>query len=144
MKQLAMCMSFILTGEALPPPTSTVTQDFCSRLAANSGIDKPSSSEGPTEWTVRAMNFGQRFIVGGSAATGVGVKPVEPATVEDYRRLENMCMPEGKGAICKLVGPLNFNFIWKGRKIVTPMEVGERATIWVAGIKTTCRSEAAQ
>ena len=87
------------------------------------------------------MNFGQRFILGGSAATGVGVTPVEPATVEDYQRLENMCMPEGKGAVCKLIGPVNFKFMWKGRKIVTLLTTGERATILVAGTKTTCRPE---
>lgn len=87
------------------------------------------------------MNFAQRFLVGGSVATGVGVIPVEPATVEDYRRLENMCLPDGKRAVCKLVGPVNFRFVWKGRKIVTLIEAGERATVTAAGTKTTCRSE---
>lgn len=75
-------------------------------------------------------------------ATGVGVSPVEPATVEDYKRLENVCLPERKGAVCRLIGPLNFNFIWKGRKILTPMMTGERANITVVGTKTTCRTEA--
>ena len=73
------------------------------------------------------------------AEIGVGAMPVEPAMVEDYRRLENMCLPEGKGAICKLVGPVNFKLIWKGRRIVTPMDAGERATILVKGTETTCR-----
>lgn len=140
-RQLALCASFLfLTGQTAPPPLSTAT-DFCSRLATDSGIDRPPTSGGGTEWTVNAMNFGQRFIFGGSAATGVGVTPVEPATVEDYQRLENMCMPEGKGAVCKLMGPVNFKFMWKGRKIVTLLTTGERATILVAGTKTTCRPE---
>jgi len=117
--------------------------DFCARLAADSGIDEPASPDGRTQWTVNAMNFGQRFIFGGSAATGVGVTPVEPATVEDYRRLEDMCLPKGKGAVCELAGPVNFRFTWKGRKIVTPLAPGERATISVAGTRTTCRSGAA-
>lgn len=74
----------------------------------------------------------------------VGVIPVEPASVDDYRRLEDMCLPQGKGAICKLVGPVVFKFMWKGRKIMTPMAAGERATISVLGTRTTCRSEPRQ
>lgn len=86
------------------------------------------------------MNFGQRFLIGGTAVTSVGVMPVEPATVEDYRRLENMCMPEEKKAVCTLAGPVNFKFTWKGRRIVTPLAAGERATVSVAGTKATCKS----
>ena len=134
---------FMLTGQTSPSPAPTAAMgDLCSRLAADIGLKTLASSNEGTEWTVNALSFGQRFIFGGSAATGVGVSPVEPATVEDYRRLEDMCMPKGKGAICKLVGPVNFKFMWKGRKIVMPMEAGERATITVMGAKTTCRSEA--
>ncbi|WP_233150533.1 hypothetical protein [Sphingomonas mollis] len=144
--RVASCVTLlVLTSGTTSPPfpsPQSPSGDFCSRLAINSGIDKPAAPDGRTEWTVNAMNFGQRFILGGSAATGVGVSPVEPATVEDYRRLENMCMPEGKGAVCKLAGPVIFNFTWKGRKIPTPMAIGERATILVAGTRTTCRSEA--
>jgi hypothetical protein len=132
----------VLTAQSSPPPVAPASRDFCARLATNSGIDKPAASDGRTTWTVDALNFGQRFLFGGSAATGVSVTPVEPATVEDYKRLEDMCLPEGKGAVCKLVGPVEFNFIWKGRKIVTPMAAGERATITVVSTKTTCRSEA--
>lgn len=141
--RLALCASFfMLTSETSPPPPGAVTGDFCFRLATNSGIDRPAAPNGRTTWTVSPFNFGQRFIFGGSAATGISVSPVEPATVEDYRRLEDMCLPEGKGAVCKLVGPVDFNFIWKGQKTVTPMTVGERATITVLGTKTTCRTEA--
>lgn len=140
----AFAVLFTLTGQTSPPTSTIATGDFCSRLAADSGIEKRAASDGHTGWTVNAMNFGQRFLVGGSAATGVGVAPVEPATVEDYRRLEDMCLPEGKGAVCKLVGPVNFKFMWKGRKIVTPMATGERATILVVGTRTTCRSNPGQ
>lgn len=143
--RLTASVSFILlTGQTMPPSPNAVMGDFCSRLATNSGINRPAAPDGRTTWTVSAMNFGQRFIVGGSFATGVSVAPVEPATVEDYHRMENMCLPEGKGAVCKLIGPVNFNFIWKGKKIVTPMSAGERATVSVVGTKTTCRSDAAQ
>ena len=143
--RLTASASFILlTGQTMPPSPTAVTGDFCSRLATNSGIDRPVAPDGRTTWTVSAINFGQRFIAGGSSATGVGVSPVEPATVEDYRRLENMCLPDGKGAVCKLFDPVNFNFIWKGKKIVTPMSAGERATVSVVGTKTTCRSDVAQ
>lgn len=128
-------------SEAALPSSSTVGQDFCARLASDSGIDKPAAPGGRTEWTVNAANFGQRFLVGGSFATGVGVVPIEPASVQDYQRLENMCLPDGKGAICKLVGPVIFKFVWKGRKVMTPMSLGERATILVAGTRTTCRPE---
>ena len=141
MKPLVACVClFLFTGATLPSPSSAAG-DFCARLASNSGIDKPAAPDGRTEWTVSALNFGQRFIFGGTAVTGVDVKPVEPATVEDYKRLEDMCLPDSKGAICNLVGPVNFEFHWKGRKVVTPMEPGERATILIEGIKTTCRSE---
>ena len=120
--RLGLSASFIvITGAAPAVSLADPTGDFCTRLARNSGIDKPSAPDGHTVWTVSALNFGQRFIVGGSAATGIGVKPVEPATLDDYHRLENMCEPEGKGAVCKLVGPVNFAFIWKGIGIITPM-----------------------
>ena len=144
MKHLSVCAAFfILTGQALPLPSGAATRDFCSRLATDSGIELPVATNGPTEWTVNALNFGQRFLLGGTAVTVVGVAAIEPATLDDYRRLDNMCLPEGKGAACKLLGPVDFNFTWKGRKIVTRIDSGERATILVAGTKTTCRSEVA-
>jgi hypothetical protein len=100
MRPLVACVSFVLfTGATLPSPAANSASDFCTRLAIASGIERPAAPDGQTEWTVNALNFGQRFIFGGSAATGVGVNPVEPATVEDYRRLEDMCLPEGKGAV---------------------------------------------
>ncbi|WP_245613506.1 hypothetical protein [Sphingomonas parapaucimobilis] len=131
-----------LTGATLPPETALKKLDFCARLAVNIGVDKPAAPDGRTEWTINAMNFGQRFFLGGTAATGVSVTPIEPATVDDYRRAEDMCGPDGKGAICKLVGPMNFRFLWKGNRVITPIAAGEKATIWVKGLKTTCRTEA--
>ncbi|MET4897455.1 hypothetical protein RN629_09850 [Sphingomonadaceae bacterium jetA1] len=130
-----------LTGAARPPETGTMTPDFCARLATDIGIDKPAAADGRTEWTINAMNFGQRVLFGGTFSTGVGVTPIEPATVDDYRRAEDMCGPDGKGAICKLVGRMNFRFLWKGNRIVTPLAAGEKATIRVKGLRTTCRTE---
>ncbi|WP_294196979.1 hypothetical protein [uncultured Sphingomonas sp.] len=134
-------MALVVAGPAIAQSTDGPAKDFCTRLALDSGIDKPAAPDGRTEWTVNAMNFGQRFLLGGSVATGVGVMPAEPATVEDFRRAEDACLPEGKGAVCRLVGPINFRFTWKGRRIVTPLVAGERATVTVVGTKTTCRSE---
>jgi hypothetical protein len=141
-RRLALCAPFfMLTGQTVPPP-ETEAGDFCFRLAKDSGIDRPAAPDGRTTWTINALNFGQRFIFGGSAATGVSVRPIPQATVEDYERMENMCLPEGKGAVCKLVGPVNFNFNWKGQKVVTPVAAGERATVSIFSTKTTCQSEA--
>lgn len=139
-RRLAWCAPMLLLS-AQAAPVAAPDGDFCTRLAANAGIERPAPPPpGPTSWTVNALNFGQRFIFGGAAATGVRVTPVEPATAADYRRLEDLCMPEDRGATCNLVGPLNFKFIWKGKKVLTPMQPGERATIIVAGTRTTCRS----
>lgn len=134
---------FFVLGATLPQSEGRSSGDFCARLATNSGIDKPASPDGRTSWTVNALNFGQRFLFGGSAATGVGVRPIDPATVEDYKRLEGMCVPEGKGAVCRLAGPASFSFTWKGTQVVTPVEAGERAKVTVIGTRTTCESESA-
>ena len=128
----------MLSGQA---PAEMATADFCARLAADSGIATPAAPDRRTAWTVNALSFGQRFLVCGSAATGVGVAPVEPATVEDFRRLKDMCLPQGKGAVCNLVGPVEFKFVWKGRNIVTRMAADERAKILVQGTKASCQSE---
>ncbi|SEL54466.1 hypothetical protein SAMN05216382_2114 [Sphingomonas palmae] len=139
-KRATLAAALMLTAQASP---AALEGDFCTRLAANAGIERPvPPAPGPTEWTVNALNFGQRFLFSGAVATGVGVTPAEPATAEEYRRMEDICMPEDKGATCNLVGPLNFKFIWKGKKVITPMQPGERATIVVAGTRTTCRSAA--
>ncbi len=114
--------------------------NFCLRLAADGGIEVPATPPSPRVWTANAVNFRQRFFGSGSAATSVGVTPVEPVTVEDYRRVENMCRPEGQGAICDLVGPVDFKFSWKGRSTVTRLHSGERATISVKGTRASCKS----
>lgn len=131
------------TGATSSAQPDAAKGDFCARLATNSGIDKPASPDGRTAWTANAMNLGQRFLLGGSAATGVGVKPIEPATVAEYKRLDDMCMMKGKGAICRLVGPVTFKFNWKGRENLVPVAQGERATVEVVGTKTSCRTELA-
>lgn len=135
-RMLALAGLLMLTAQAAPPAAPVTASDFCARLAADSGIVVPA---GQPEWTVNALNFGQRWFFGGSTATGVGVEPIDPVTVEDYKRLEDMCLPDGKGAICKLVGPVNVRFYWKGKKILTPMRASEKATILIKGTKTTCR-----
>ncbi len=135
---------FALVSGSPAAQVSVPKPDFCARLAQNSGIDQPASPDGRTEWTAHAMNFGQRFLIGGSVATGVGLRPVEPATLDDYRRLDTMCTVKGKGAVCQLIGPAIFKFTWKGREILTPMAAGERATVSVLGSKTNCRTEMAQ
>lgn len=142
MVPLAAGLAFLLlTAQSLPSAPQAPQGDFCARLAGDSGIKLRERPDGRSDWSENALSFGQRVLVGGAAAIGVGVTPVEPATVEEYRRLENMCLPEGKGAICRLVGPVNFKFIWKGRKIVTPVAAGERATVILAGTRASCRSE---
>jgi hypothetical protein len=142
LRTIAPCVFLLALAGQAPLPSDTKAADFCSRLAGNIGIDRPAASDGLTTWTANALNFGQRFIFGGSAATGVGVEPVEPETVEDYRRLRDMCMPGKGSAVCRLVGPVEFELVWKGSKVVTPMAAGERATVTVKGTRTTCQSEA--
>lgn len=141
--RMALCLPLLLlTSQTSPPDPDPAAGDFCLRLAANSGIGATAAADGRTTWTANALNFGQRFIFGGTAATGVSVRPVEPVTVEDYRRMEDICQPEKKGAVCKLAGPLIFNFTWKGQRVATPMAADERATVTVRGLKSTCRTEA--
>lgn len=137
-KVALLVSSSILLMEQGNPVTSNAGADFCSRLAANSGIDLPADAKPGAGWTADALNFGQRFLFGGSTAIAVGVVPVEPAAIEDYKRLEDMCLPEGKGAVCKLVGPVIFKFTWKGRKTLTPLSSGERAVISLGGTKARC------
>jgi hypothetical protein len=103
------------------------------------GIDEAKLTDQKGGWKANALNFGQRFLVGGTASTSVDAEPVEPATVEDYKRAGGMCAAEGKGAVCRLVGPVNFRFGWKGNKTVTTVLPGETATVRVEGIKTTCK-----
>lgn len=103
------------------------------------GFDEAKLAEKKGGWKANALNFGQRFLVGGTASTSVDAEPIEPSTVDDYRRASDMCVAEGKGAVCRLVGPVNFKFGWKGSKTVTPVLPAETAVVSVEGIKTTCR-----
>jgi hypothetical protein len=103
------------------------------------GLDEAKLAGKTGEWKANALNFGQRFLVGGTASTSVDVEPIEPSTVDDYKRASEMCVAEGKGAVCRLVGPVNFYFGWKGSKTVTPVLPAETAVVSVEGMKTTCQ-----
>jgi hypothetical protein len=113
--------------------------DFCTRLGRNIGIDEAKLAEGKGAWTANALNFGQRFLVGGTASTSVDVEPVEPVTLEDYQRANAMCAAEGKGAVCRLAGPVSFKFGWKGKQTITPVLPNETATVSVQGSKASCQ-----
>jgi hypothetical protein len=117
--------------------------DFCMRLGRTIGIDEAKLAERRGAWTANALNFGQRFLVGGTASTSVAVEPVEPATVEDYKRASAMCETEGKGAVCRLSGPANFKLGWKGEQTVTPIHPDETAIVSVKGSKASCQSGSA-
>lgn len=137
-----LCAAFVmLTGQA-PVPVGEDGADFCTRLGRNIGLDEAKLANDKGTWTANALNFGQRFLVGGTASTSVDVEPVEPSTVEDYKRAGDMCLSEGKGAVCRLVGPINFKFGWKGNRTVTPVLPDETAIVRVEGIKTSCQSGA--
>ena len=136
----ALCISFLaLTGQvAASDPLSGEGRNFCARLGAEMGLDEKKLAE--TGWEAKALNFGQRFLIGGTATTSVNVEPVEPATIEEYRRVAKMCQSEGKAAVCRLTGPANFRFGWKGTVITTPVLKDEVAVVTVKGITTTCQS----
>lgn len=141
MRASVVCTAFVtLTGQA-PAPVLIPADgtDFCTRLGRNIGLDEAKLAEKRGGWKANALNFGQRFLVGGTASTSVDVEPVEPSTVDDYKRASDMCVAEGKGAVCRLVGPANFKFGWKGSKTVTTVLPAETAVVSVEGIKTTCQ-----
>ena len=140
----ALFAAFVMLSGQAPPPDAGDGTDFCTRLGKNIGLEKMKATDGKNGWTANALNFGQRFLFGGTAATSVAVEPLEPATVEDYKRLDGMCAAEGKGAVCRLIGPINFKFVWKGNTTITPVLPEERATVIVEGIKTTCQSDIVQ
>jgi hypothetical protein len=140
-----VCGAFLaLTGQT-PGPEFVPDDgaDFCMRLGRSIGIDEAKLAERRGAWTANALNFGQRFLVGGTASTSVAVEPIEPATVEDYKRASAMCETEGKGAVCRLSGPANFKFGWKGEQTVTPIRPDETAIVSVKGSKASCQSGAA-
>lgn len=136
-----LCTAFVtLTGQA-PAPVSNSEDgvDFCTRLGRNIGLDVAKLADKKGGWKANALNFGQRFLVGGTASTSVAVEPIDPSTVDDYKRVSDMCVAEGKGAVCRLVGPVNFEFGWKGSKTVTPVLPAETAVVTVEGTKTMCQ-----
>lgn len=125
-----------LTGQA--PALAPDGADFCTRLGRNIGLDEAQLSGSKAGWKAHALNFGQRFLVGGTAATSVAAEPVEPAVVDDYKRADAMCVAEGKGAVCRLAGPVNFRFGWKGSTTDTPVLPNEKAVVRVEGAKAFC------
>lgn len=128
-----------VSGQSSPTASSTSAGSFCARLANAIGIAEPASTNGRTTWTASPMNLGKRLF-GGSVATTVTVSSVEIKTLEDVTRLSGMCKQEGKGAVCRLSGPVNFHLTWKGQQTVTPVYAGETAAVSVFGTKTSCES----
>ncbi|MDJ0978110.1 MAG: hypothetical protein QNI87_06215 [Erythrobacter sp.] len=128
-----------MTGYA-QVPAADEEADFCERLASNAGIEKTKVVDGNTVWKSNALNFGQRVLLGGSASTYLGVEPVEPLTVEGYKRAEAMCEAEEKGAVCRLEGPVVFTFGWKGTRTETKVRPDEQALVIVKGTKASCHS----
>lgn len=140
-----LCTAFVaLTGQApAAKPSADDGADFCTRLGRNIGLEEPTLADGKAGWEANALNFGQRFLFGGTATTSLAVEPAEPATVDDYKRAEGMCTTEGKGAVCRLAGPINFRFGWKGNTTITPVLPNEKAIVRVEGIKTNCQLDIA-
>lgn len=141
MRAPVLCIALVtFTGQARAPvPNPDDGADFCTRLGRNMGLDEAKLAKKKGGWKANALNFGQRFLVGGTASTLVDAEPIEPSTVDDYKRANDMCVAEGKGAVCRLVGPVNFKFGWKGNTTVTPVLPDETAVVSVEGIKTTCQ-----
>lgn len=129
-----------VSGQSSPAASSTNAGSFCARLANAIGIAEPGSTNGRTTWTASPMSLGKRLF-GGSVATSVNVSPVEIRSIEDVTRLSGMCKQEGKGAVCRLSGPVNFHLTWKGQQTVTPVIAGETAVVSVFGTKTSCESD---
>ena len=138
-----LCTAFFaLAGQSPAPERSTDEgSDFCTRLGRNIGLEEPILADTKAGWKSNALNFGQRFLVGGTATTSVAVEPSEPATVQDYKRANGMCITEGKGVVCRLAGPVNFSLGWKGSTTITPVLPNEKAVVRVEGIKTNCEPD---
>lgn len=47
-------------------------------------------------------------------------------------------MMEGKAAVCRLTGPIDFKFGWKGNTTITPVMGNEKAIVRVDGTKAFC------
>ena len=138
LRTLTLCIA--LAASFGQSAASAAEPDFCARLAADLGIDEPVAADGRTEWTANSLNFGQRFLWGGSAATSLGIDPPENPTVADYQRIAEYCETTKKGAICRLQGPLVFKLGFKGKEYNTPLMEGEEAVVRTNGTKTMCKS----
>ena len=138
LRSVAACLS--LAALFTQSAASATEPDFCARLATDLGIDEPADADGRTEWTANSLNFGQRFLWGGSSATSFGVDPPENPTVADYQRIAEYCETTKKGAICRLQGPLIFKLGFKGKEYMTPLIAGEEAVVRTNGTKTMCKA----
>jgi hypothetical protein len=141
-----LCAALALLIAQAPAPADSNDDggaNFCTRFGRNIGLDETKFADGKAGWSANALNFGQRFFVGGTAATTLAAEPADPATIEDYKQADSMCAVEGKGAVCRLAGPVNFRFGWKGNTSVTPVHPGEKATVRVEGTKAFCTPGAA-
>ncbi|WP_241765804.1 hypothetical protein [Erythrobacter longus] len=140
-------MIFALLAASLPLAGHDGSQasdghpSFCARLAANIGIDDVEVRDGKASWKANALNLGQRVLFGGTATTSVDVAVVEPATVDDYRRASDMCAAQDGGAVCRLTGPVTFEFGWKGSKSETAVMAGEISTVTVQSTKAMCEDQ---
>ncbi|MEE4201776.1 hypothetical protein [Erythrobacter sp.] len=135
----AVALSLSAASLAQTDP-DTGKSDFCARLAANIGVEKTKIVDGNTQWTANALNFGQRVLFGGTAVTSVRAEPAEATSVEEYQRALGMCVAEGKGAACRLIGPVDFTLGWKGESTTTRVLDGERALVRVENTKTSCHA----
>jgi hypothetical protein len=140
----ASVVFLVLTGQALAGGLpSDGEASFCTRLGRTIGLDEAKLSEAKDGWQASALNFSQRFFFGGGTSMSVGVDLPETATVDDYRRAEGMCTMERRGALCRLVGPINFKMGWKGSNTVTPVMVNEKAIVRIDGNKASCEPSTA-
>jgi hypothetical protein len=131
-------------SEPAPSPSPSPTAapgDFCQRLAQNIGVKVHPKAPGPTTWTIDAVPFIRLLVpIPGSVATGMGARPIEPASAADYRRVDEMCQPDGKGAVCRLLGPVRFSFLWRGARTFSLIYPGERARVRIVSTRTTCQA----
>lgn len=121
------------------PAEAAAADTFCQRLAPMLDMKAVTNSDGSVEeWKVNTVGLG-KALLGGAVANSVGVGPVNPATVDDYRRLENTCAAVKKGAVCKIDGPMTVKITTRKGSIRLDAEEGERPTILIKNTTIYCR-----
>lgn len=113
--------------------------DFCARLATELGVKKTKVINGHTFWKASALNFAQRFLVGGTASYSMVAQPVDRYSIAEYNRVSEMCGLEEKSAACRLVGPALFELGWKGTQANLQILEGEKAIVLIKGTKVRCQ-----